>query len=180
VIPYSNFHLALFHYDLAALQIDRGHDGKLWIVIVHRYGDSSIRSACIPGEEIISSWLVWNGRSYWLPLSGPHLILFDYIARHSGVPQNARQIAEGLNAEANIFYAHHASNSPGRSVVRPRTTRPAVRKQVERIRERLRISFEENLLPFDPELILRSELTSSNEVRYWIDADIHVEHSGSL
>jgi hypothetical protein len=175
-MPLSNFDLVLFHYDLASLQIEMNQRGKVRIILVHRYGDPAMHGGCIPGEEIVAAWLIYGSHNYLLPLSEPHLILFDYIAKHSGHPQNARQIAEGLSADDELFYVHHGSNSPSGGLVPPRTQRTAVRKQVERIRERLGEFFEDNGTDLDPWELLRSELTSSNEVRYWIDAVVRTEH----
>lgn len=171
----ANLNLALFQFDAAMLRSELTQRGRARIVIVHRYGNPGT-SSCVPGEEIAHAWILWCGRRLLLPLSGPHLILFDYVAKHSHIPQNARRIEEGLDANRQFYYAHHGLNSPGARLVRPRTTRTAVLKQFQRIRERLDEFFQKEQIDLDAWEILRSEATSSNEVRYWIDAVVRIEH----
>jgi len=171
-MPCSDLDLALFYHDLAMLQIGMAQCGMARLVIVHRYAE--LPGGCTPGEEIQSVWLVNDGHSCQVRLSTPHLILFDYLCQHRGVAQTAAQIAAGLNTER--FYMHHCSNARGHWVVRSRTSRTAVRKQVERIRRALAQSLTEAHLRLDPTDILRSEPTSSNEKRYAIHADVVWEH----
>jgi hypothetical protein len=171
-MPCSDLDLALFEYDLANLQIAMAERGMVRMVIVHRYAE--VAGGCTAGEEIQSIWLVSAGRSYPVRLSTPHLILFDYLARHRNIPQTAALIAAGLQTE--LFYLDHGSNARGHRVVCPRTSRTAVRKQVERIRKALTESLAEAHLRLDPTDILRSEPTSSNERRYSVHADVVWEH----
>lgn len=116
--------------------------------------------------------------SYRLRLSARHLLLLDYIARqHSSIPQCARQIADGPCDDQQRFYSYHSANSPSRTMLHPRSTRTAIRKQIQRIREELARRFDQEDLPLIPKHIVRSEQTSSTEVRYWVDACIEFEHN---
>jgi hypothetical protein len=171
-MPCSDLDLALFEYDLANLQIAMAERGMVRLVIVHRYAE--LPGGCTPGEEIQLVCLVSAGLSYPVRLSTPHLILFDYLSRHRNIPQTAAQIATGLNTE--LFYVHHGSNARGHRAVRSRTSRTAVRKQVERIRKALAESLADAHLALDPTDILRSEPTSSNERRYSVHANVVWEH----
>jgi len=49
-------------------------------------------SDCLPGEEIVAVSLMYRGREYHLQLSLALRMLFDFLARHSRLPQSARQI----------------------------------------------------------------------------------------
>jgi hypothetical protein len=160
----SELDIALLYYDLAMYQIESVRRGKVRLVIVHERMAQRLPGRCIPGEQILSAWLVHGGRSYRLPLSTSHLILLDLLARHS-LPMNAQQIEERLNNE--LFYFQLA---------RARSTRTAVRKQVSRIRAILAGFFAYYRIDLDPANILRSEPTSSNEVQYSLNADVVIEH----
>jgi hypothetical protein len=162
----SNFDLALLYYDLAAYQIESVHRGKVRLVIVHECAGTRLPGRCVPGEEkILSAWLIHQGRLYRLPLSTTHLILLDFLARHNGISLNAEQIQERLNSE--LFYVHLA---------RARSSRTAVRQQVRRIRDCMAQCFAKADLDIDPEEVLRSEPTSTNEVKYRLHADVSWEH----
>jgi hypothetical protein len=163
-VQYSDLDLALLYYDLAMYQIASVRCGKVRLVIVHERMANRLPGRCIPGEQILSAWLVHQGRSYRLPLSTTHLILLDLLAHHR-VPMNAQQISDLLNNE--LFYFQLA---------RARSTRTAVRKQISRIRAILASLFAIRYIDLDPASILRSEPTSTNEVRYSLNADVVIEH----
>jgi hypothetical protein len=165
-MQYGDLDLALLYYDLVMYQIESVRRGKVKLVLVHECKDSRLPGRCVTGERILSSWLVHQGRSYILPLSTPHLILLDFLARHcKNFGLNAEQIQERLNSD--LFYIHLA---------RVRSSRTAIRQQVRRIRESMAKCFAKADLDLDPDDILRSEPTSSNEVRYSIHADVVIEH----
>ncbi len=173
----SDLDLALLYYDLAMYEIDSVRRRKVRLVLVHQYTERAapaLSGHCIPGEEVISTYIVWQGQSCRLPLSTTHLILLDYLCRHRGVAQSAAQIAAGLDTE--LFYLHHGSNARGAAVVRARTSRTAVRQQIKRIRAILAKCFSDANLDFDPAAIIRSHATSTREVRYQVEANVTWEH----
>jgi hypothetical protein len=176
-MPQSEAELAVFYYDLAVREIERVTRGQVTFVIVHRYatGVTGMRNTRpkwrIPGAEIVSVWLIFRGKPYQLPLGGPHKILFDYLCWHcAGIGQSAAEIEAGLNEQ--LFYVHHASAAKRRSTVLARSSRTNIRKQAERIRGVMNDLFREEFLPLDPKDILRSEPTSTREVRYSIRANV--------
>jgi hypothetical protein len=171
----SEADLAVFYYHLAVREIERVTGGQVTLVIVHRYaggmkGERTTRSGWrVPGTEIASVWLVFRGKSHELPLGGPHKILIDYLCWHcAGKGQSAAEIEAGLNEE--LFYVHHASAAKRRSTVLARSSRTNVRKQVERIRNVMEDLFRSEYLPLNAKEILRSEPTSTREVKYSIRA----------
>jgi len=164
MIRHSDLDLALFYYDLAMQEIALSKSGKVRLVIFHERLNHRLPGRCIPGEQILSAWLIYRGRPYQLPLSTTHLILLDLLARHSH-PLSAQQIEDLLNSE--LFYVQLA---------RARSTRTAVRKQVSRIRAILSDYFAYKHVDLDPANILRSEPTSTNEVRYLLAAEVVIEH----
>ncbi|MHB1865542.1 MAG: hypothetical protein ACYCPS_05310 [Candidatus Saccharimonadales bacterium] len=169
-MQYSDLGLALLYYDLAMYQIESVRRRKVKLVLVHRYAGVRFSGHCIPGEEdILSAWLVHQGRSYELPLSTTHLILLDLLARHNGISLNAQQIQERLNNE--LFYVQ---------LTHVRSSRTAVRQQVRRIRVCMAECFAEAHLDIDAETVLRSEPTSTNEKKYRLHANVIVEHEASF
>jgi hypothetical protein len=142
------------------------------LVIVHRFHKPG--TACAAGEEIVVAFLLYRGKDYDLRLSTPHLLLFDYLCRHRRVALSATQVAMGLNNES--FYVHHASNATDRTELCPRSSRTAVKQQIMRLRQALAKCFAEAHLRLDPTEVLRSEMTSSNEVKYRIHANVGWEH----
>ena len=81
------------------------------------------------------------------------------------------EIEAGLNEQ--LFYVYHASSAKRRGEARARASRTNVRKIIERIRGLLANLFAEEHLPLDPWVILRSNPTSTREIRYSIWADVH-------
>jgi len=179
-MAHSELDLALFYYDLAIREIERMTRGQVKLIVVHRYGatlpDTRGPIRRVAGTEIASAWLIFRGRSYQLPLSATHLILFDYLCWHcaGGIGQSASEIEAGLNEQ--LFYVHHASTAKRRGTVIARSSRTSIRKQVERIRRTMRELFEEEHLPLDPIQIIRSSPTSTREIRYSICAEVAWEN----
>ena len=75
--------------------------------IVHRFREPG--TVCLPGEEIAVVVLVHKGREYPLLLPLALRILFDYLAKHRGLPQSAAQIEAGLRSDS--FYVRHGANA---------------------------------------------------------------------
>jgi hypothetical protein len=160
----GNPDLALLYYDLAMYEIESVRRRKVRLVIVHERMAHRLPGRCIPGEQILSAWLIYHGCSYRMPLSTTHLILLDLLARHN-LPMSAQEIEERLNTE--LFYVQ---------LSRARSTRTAVRKQVSRIRAILSEFFDYQYIDLDADNILRSEPTSTNEVRYSLFTEVVIEH----
>jgi hypothetical protein len=160
----SELDLALLYYDLAMYEIASVRRNKVKLVLVHERMAHRLPGRCIPGEQVLSAWLIYQGRSYRLPLSTTHLILLDLLARHD-LPLSAQEIEDRLNTE--LFYVRLA---------RTRSTRTAVRKQISRIRAILADFFAYKHIDLNAADVLRSEPTSTNEVRYMLFADVVIEH----
>jgi hypothetical protein len=74
------------------------------------------------------------------------------------------------------FYVHNGSNGPSHITKPTRTSRVAVRKQLHRIREIMAEFFAANVIDLNPWTIIRSEPTSTREVRYRVDAVVSTDH----
>lgn len=170
-LPDGDLALVLFSFDLDMVEAKSEESLGIQIVIVHRYSRTEL---CAPGEEIVAAYIVYKGKSYWIPLSTTNIILLDYLCRHRGLPQTAAQIARGLSTEP--FYQRHAANAQGSILSPPRTTRTAVKEQIMRLRVALRKCFITAQIPLSPEVVLASDRTSGNEVRYRIRAVVRWEH----
>lgn len=142
------------------------------LLIIHDY--TEIPGGCMPGEETAASILLYRGKRYWIPWSPTHLILVDYLCRHRWIAQDAQRICAQLQLDP--FVVSHGSNAPGHHVRPARTSRTAVRKQIERIREQLDALFAEEGIPLRARDIIRSEESSTRLVRYRIVADVSWEH----
>ncbi len=143
--------------------------------IVHRFRLQG--SDCMAGEEIAAAFLLHRGREYRLRLSLALRIVFDFLARHSRLPQSARQIELGIRADD--FYKRHAANATGRAMTR-KITKSAIHEYVLRLRRAFLLAFREAGLRIDPNRIVVAEETVGNEVSYrlrakceWIHVDKH-------
>ena len=145
---------------------------RVKLVIAHEY--AQVPGQCAPGEEVVGAFLIWRGWAYPIPLSVTHLILFDFLCRHRWIAMDASAIATRLRMD--LFVIHHGSNAPGHQVRPARTSRTAVRKQVERIRAVLTKLIADEGLDMDALKILRSEESSTRSVSYRINADVSFEH----
>jgi hypothetical protein len=140
--------------------------------IVHRFRMPG--SDCLPGEEIFAVFLVYRGCEYHLRLPLALRILFDYLARHSRVPQSASQIELGIRADD--FYRQHAANGTGRWPVTRSITRSYVRTYAIRLRQALELAFQEANLRVDPRDVLTEPKTVGNEVGYQLRANCDWAH----
>jgi len=145
---------------------------RVQLRIIHAYTETP--GVCMPGEEAIACMLRFGGKHYWVPWSPTHLILMDHLCRHRWIAQDAQRISAQLQLDP--FVVFHGSNAPGNSVRPARTSRTAVRKQIQRIREQLDALFAEDGLPLRAKDIIRSEESSTRLVRYRINADVTWEH----
>jgi hypothetical protein len=151
--------------------------------IVHRFRMPGTN--CLPGEEIVAAFLVHRGREYHLRLSLALRMLFDYLARHSRLPQSARQIELGIRADD--FYKRHAANATGRTVLARGIPRSFVRVYVKRLHQTFSLAFQEAGTRIDPGRVLISQKTVGNEVGYqlkascdWVHLDLTTRESQPL
>jgi hypothetical protein len=145
---------------------------RVKFIIIHDYTETP--GECMPGEEVIAIILIYRGKRYWIPWSPTHLILVDYLCRHRWISQDAWRIAAQLQLDP--FVVQHGTNAPGHNVRLARTSRTAVRKQVERIRAVLQKLIDDEGLNLRATDIIRSEESSTRAVRYRIWADVSYEH----
>lgn len=141
--------------------------------IVHRFRMPG--ADCTPGEEIFAVSLVHRGHEYHLRLSLALRILVDYLARHSRVPQSARQIELGIRASD--FYKWHAANASGRTVTRG-IPRSYVKVYVSRLHRAFSVVFRDAAIGIDPGNVLIRQKTAGNEVGYQLQASwdwVHVD-----
>lgn len=151
--------------------------------IVHRFRMPG--SDCLPGEEILAVCLIHRGREHHLRLPLALRILFDYLARHSRIPQSAGQIELGIRADD--FYRRHAANGTGRRAVTRGMARSFVRQYARRLRQALALAFDEANLRIDPHDVLIEKKTVGNEVGYqlrancdWVHLDLATRESQPL
>lgn len=140
--------------------------------IVHRFHQPG--SDCAPGEEIFAVSLVHRGREYPLRLSLALRILFDYLARHSRLPQSAAQIEAGIRAD--YFYIQHAAAVMGRDRFARGIPRSYMRVYIERLRVALAMAFQDAQLPASPRSVLLAERTVTNETGYRLEASFEWAH----
>lgn len=163
---------------LILAEIKELHSAGVQCRVVHRFRLQG--SDCLAGEEIAAVFLIHRGHEYRLRLSLALRIVFDFLARHSRLPQSARQIELGIRADD--FYKRHAANATGRAMTR-RITRSAIREYVRRLRRAFRLAFREAGLRIDPDRVVIAEKTVGNEVGYRLRARcewVHVDKRSSV
>ena len=153
--------------ELAELRVNGPH-----FRIVHRF--CSQAAICAPGEEIFAIYFMHRGREYLLRFPLALRIFFDYLARHSRLPQSAAQIEAGIRADP--FYTYHAANVPGHEGFTRRIPRSFVRVYVERSRSALENAFILGGLLMSPHNVLVSEATVMNEKGYRLKASVEWTH----
>jgi hypothetical protein len=141
-------------------------------LILHRFWQPE--TLCTPGEAIAEIRLLRRTREIPVPLSLRLMLLFDYLARHKHLGQNASQIAAGLSTDP--FSRQHGFYARAKSSLAKSTARTAVKQQIMRLRLGLQQAFRKAGLSFDPERVLISEPTTTNEVRYRLRASVIWEH----
>ena len=140
--------------------------------ILHRFHQPG--SDCVPGEEIAGIYLVFRGREYFVRLPLALRLLFDYLARHSHLPQSASQIEAGIRADH--FYMQHGATVMGTDKFTRSIPRSYVRVYVERLRLALENSFREAGGLMDAGAVILSQVTVMNEVGYRLKASIEWRH----
>jgi hypothetical protein len=142
-------------------------------LVIHRFWQPE--TLCKPGEAIAEIRLLHRTREIPVPLSIRLMLLFDYLARHKHLGQNAAQIAAGLSTDP--FTRQHGAYARATSSLAKRTSRTAVKQQIMRLRAGLRQAFRKAGLSLDPSRVLVSEVTLTNEVRYRLRASVNWQHS---
>jgi hypothetical protein len=144
--------------------------------ILHRFREPG--TWCAPGEEIVAVHLIYRGREFLVHLGSTLLVMFDYLAHHSRLPQTAIQIVLGIKADP--FYRKHGFNASIHSRLPKKINRSEVRVYIERIRAALKTAFSEAGMLIDPCCVLVSEEeTGSNRVAYRIKGNfdwVHLDH----
>jgi len=159
------------------LLLERRHlqaAGPHFVILHESQSDEWI---CAPGESVRAVHLVHRGHEFYVPLSLTLRLLFDFLAKHSRLPQTASEIA--VRFRADCFYAQHGSNITKDGSLTRRLARSAVRVYVERIRRALALSFQKANLRLDPFKVLASEQTVMNEVGYRLRGSFewfHTDH----
>lgn len=143
--------------------------------ILHQYRIPG--TDCAPGEEVAVVKLLNRGRPYLLPLSITLLLLFDYLAHHSHLPQTASQITAGMKAAP--FYQQHGANAASHVRLTRKISLSSIKVYIERLRSALQQAFIDAQMRLDPFTVLVSRPTSSNQVGYQLRARfewIHIDH----
>ncbi len=140
--------------------------------ILHRFREPG--TDCAPGEEIVAVFLVFRGRAMFVPLSLALRLFFDFLARHSHLPQSAAQIAAAVRVDP--FCRKHGTNAPSGATLTRKMSRSSIKEFVKRVRQALALVFLEAGLAIDPNTVLRSENTVTNEVGYRIQASFEWAH----
>lgn len=143
-------------------------------LILHRFWQPE--TICTPGETIAEIRFLHRTKEVSVPLSLRLTLLFDYLARHKHLGQNASQIAAGLRTDP--FTRQHGAYARATSSLAKKMSRTAVKQQIMRLRIGLQQAFRKAGLTLDPVRVLLSEPTMTNEVRYRLKAAVIWEHQG--
>jgi|SRR5947207_11442522 len=135
----ENVELLLF--EIKALRA--GHAG---FRITHRFHNPG--SDCAPGEEAAAVHFMYRGREFYVRLTGILLLLFEYLARHSHLPQTAPQIVAGMRADP--FFQRHGANVTSRVPQARKISRSCIKVYVERLRIALGQTFRDAHVTLDP------------------------------
>jgi hypothetical protein len=156
---------------LAAERAELSKSGPRFLVL-HRFWQPE--TLCTPGEVIGEIRLLHRTKAVPVLLSLRLMLLFDYLARHKHLGQNAPQIAAGLTIDP--FVRQHGAYARATVNLRKKVSRAAVKQQIMRLRGGLQQAFRKVGLNLDPERVLISEATTTNEVRYRLKAAVIWEH----
>lgn len=142
-------------------------------LILHRFWRRG--TICTPGEAVAEIRFLNRQKQIPVPLSLRLMLLFDYLARHKTLGQNAGQIAAGMSADA--FTQEHGAYAKSKLSLSRRVSRTAVKQQIMRLRAALRLGFRQAGLSLEPARVLASEQTTTNEIRYRLRASVLWKHS---
>jgi hypothetical protein len=141
-------------------------------LVVHRFWQPE--TICTPGEAIAEVQMMHRRKAFSVPLSTRLLLLFDYLARHKGMPQSASLIAAGLSVDP--FSQEHGFYANAEETLSKDLSRTAVKQQIVRLRAALRSAFRKAGLNIDPSRVVISTETEMNEVRYRLKAAVEWRH----
>ena len=141
--------------------------------ILHRFHAPG--TDCASGEEVAGVYLVHRGLEYFLKLPLALRLLFDYLARHTHLPQSATQIEAGIRAER--FYAEHAASIMASKKFTRSIPRSYIRVYMERLRLALAEVFRKAGLRIDVHAVLMYQETVMNEVGYQLKASFDWYHT---
>jgi hypothetical protein len=156
---------------LAAERADLSISGPRFLIL-HRFWQPE--TLCTPGEAIAEIRLLHRTREIPAPLSLCLMLLFDYLARHRHLGQNASQIAAGFTMDP--FTRQHGAYARATASLAKKMSRTAVKQQIMRLRAGLGQALRKAGLNLDPNRVLLSEPTITNEVRYRLKASVIWEH----
>jgi hypothetical protein len=165
--------ILLHNVDLLLAELAELRSSGTHFRIQHRFRKPG--TDCAPGEEILAVCLVHRRREHILRLSLALRILFDYLARHSRLPQSAAQIEAGIRADR--FYTQHTATVMRNEKFTRNIPRSYVRVYIERLRLALEIAFQEAGLPMSSSAVLLSQETVMNEVGYRLKASFEWVHT---
>jgi hypothetical protein len=171
----NNVPAVLDKVDFLLLQLKHLRSRGPHFRILHRFRIPG--TECLSGEEVAGVYVVHRGREFVVPLSVTLRLVFDFLAKHTRLPQSASQIEAAFRADP--FYTRHGANATRDRALRRRITRSAVKVYVQRIRGALSAAFHEASLPMDPRAVLLSQATAMNEVGYRLRGTfqwIHIDH----
>jgi hypothetical protein len=160
--------------DVLVAEIRELNAGGPHFRILHRFHQPG--SDCAAGEEVAGIYLIHHGREFFVRLSLALRLLFDYLARHSRLPQSATQIEAGIRADR--FYSQHTTIVMGIDKFTRSIPRSCVRVYIERLRSALQNVFWEAGLLIDAHAVVVAEETVMNEVGYRMKANyewVHVD-----
>jgi hypothetical protein len=128
----------------------------------------------LPGEEVVKVSLIHRGREFPLRLSLASRLLFDYLAQHRRLPQDAKQIQAAISTDA--FFTNHGANAKSGKKQTRRFRDLSIKEYAKRIRRSLAKALCEAGLRFNPNAVLRSEKTESNHVSYRLRGSVEWIH----
>jgi hypothetical protein len=146
---------------------------KIW----HRFRAPG--TECAAGEEVAAVSILPRQGEFHVPLSLTLRLVFDFLARHRHVPLGASQIAASFRVDP--FYRQHGRNALNCGTLIRRVSKSSVRVYIERIRRALALSFREANLRVEPQDVLLSQETVTNEVGYRLRGTfewLHTDHPG--
>jgi hypothetical protein len=141
-------------------------------IIVHRFRAPG--TDCAPGEWITEVLFAYRSAEFLVPLSPTLLMLFDYLAGHHR-SQSASEIEAGMRSD--LFYRNHAANgTPEQKPMTRKISRTCIKAYIWQICAALGRAFEDAKVSIDPRLVLLSEETVTNRVRYGFKATFEWRH----
>lgn len=165
-------HSILWGVDLLLAEQRRIASAGPHFIIVHRFRKPG--TECAPGEWITDALFVYRAAEFPVPLSPTLLMVFDYLARHHR-SQSASQIAAGMRADP--FYRNHAANAMSEQKLMTRKiSRTCIKAYIQQICLALGKAFEDAKVQINPRLVLLSEETVTNHVRYGFKATFEWRH----